>query len=517
MFSGARPAPIQNFAIAQNFDREVYPASDEKRGSGLVRKKSIRSGYKRRNQCAVIVWCKGRAEAAAAFVALRMRYFLATYGCQMNRSDAERVAAVLEGMGYAPAADEEEADVLGVVACSVRQQSADRVYGRSRAWNDRGDRGRIVTFVTGCVLERDREKLAQLFDIQFPIEDLPKLPALLALHTGAATQCLPCAGDARTDYWKIAPRAASAHQAWIPIQNGCNRFCAYCAVPYTRGREVSRAPQEILDEIACLLEKGYRSFTLLGQNVNSYGRDWPAGKPAFARLLDDAASLIEKSGREALIYFTSPHPSDMQRDVFALMAARPAIARQVHLPMQSGDDAVLRRMRRSYTMERYREIIGWVRDLVPDATLFTDIIVGFPGETAEEFAHTYAAVRDIAFDMVFVAAYSPRAGTAGAQLADDVPREEKARRLGAIQDLLKTMGAEKKKRYIGTVQRVLADGVAGADIVSARTNGLIPVHVRLPNTVSAGARAHLAGQFMDARITSAGALSLAAELAGHIG
>jgi len=443
-----------------------------------------------------------------------MQYFLVTYGCQMNRSDAERVAAVLEGMGFSPAANESEANILGVVACSVRQKSADRVYGRSLAWNERRDRARIITFVTGCVLERDRRKLARLFDIQFPIEDLPKLPELFAtsgLALPAGFSAMPgqdTAQDERTDYWKITPRAASAYQAWIPIQNGCNRFCAYCAVPYTRGREVSRAPQEILDEIACLLEKGYRSFTLLGQNVNSYGRDCrPAGTPAFVRLLDDAASLIEKSGHEALIYFTSPHPSDTRREVFELMAAHPAIARQVHLPMQSGDDAVLRRMRRSYTMEHYREIIGWVRALVPDATLFTDIIVGFPGETAEEFERTREAVRDLAFDMVFVAAYSPRYGTSGAALRDDVPREEKTRRLGVLQDLLKTMGAEKKKRYIGTTQRVLVDGVAGADIVSARTNGLIPVHVRLPNT----AGAELVGRFIDVRVTSASALSLAAE------
>ncbi|MDR2734484.1 MAG: tRNA (N6-isopentenyl adenosine(37)-C2)-methylthiotransferase MiaB [Spirochaetota bacterium] len=440
-----------------------------------------------------------------------MQYFLVTYGCQMNRSDAERVAAVLEGMGFSPAANESEANVLGVVACSVRQKSADRVYGRSLAWNERSDRGQIITFVTGCVLERDRGKLAKLFDIQFPIQDLPKLPELL-ISGGFALSAdfvfrQSVMSDARTDYWKIAPLAASAHQAWIPIQNGCNRFCAYCAVPYTRGREVSRDPKEILDEIACLLERGYRSFTLLGQNVNSYGRDWSSGEPAFARLLGDAARLIEKSGREALIYFTSPHPSDMQREVFELMAAHPAIARQAHLPMQSGDDAVLRRMHRSYTMERYREIVGWVRELVPDAALFTDIIVGFPGETEEEFEHTREAVQDLAFDMVFTAVYSPRAGTAGAKLPDDIPREEKSRRLGVLQDLLKTMGAEKKKRFIGTTQRVLVDGAAGADIVSARTNGLIPVHVRIPGVNPA----EFIGQFIDVRVISASALSLAAE------
>ena len=507
---------------------------------------------------------------------LRMKYFLVTYGCQMNRSDAERVAAVLENLGLRPAEDENSARVLGVVACSVRQKSTDRVYGRIVAWNERRDREHIITFVTGCVLPRDRKKLEKLFDILFPIEDLPRFPEFLATHGMSPLSTTTIFGGApplrsasplasapafagssatplvRTDYWKIAPQTFSAHQAWIPIQNGCNRFCAYCAVPYTRGREVSRAAGEILDEIARLLEQGCRSFTLLGQNVNSYGRDWntagdgPDSGAAFVRLLDDAASLIEKSGREAHIYFTSSHPVDMRREVFELMAARPAIAHQVHLPLQSGDDGVLRRMNRSYTIGRYREIIGWARDLVPDATLFTDIIVGFPGETAAEFERTREAMLEFSFDMAFVAAYSPRQGTAGAKLRDDVPREEKSRRLNILGNLLKEMGAAKKARLIGKTMRVLVDGVArgpgvpapgrdappvnspamahpGADaartgggdppveaVVSARTNGLLPVHVRLSGEAALDP-ARLVGGFIDARITGAGALSLAAE------
>jgi tRNA-2-methylthio-N6-dimethylallyladenosine synthase len=548
-----------------------------------------------------------------------MKYFLVPYGCQMNRSDAERVAAVLEDLGLSPTENELEASVLGVVACSVRQKSTNRVYGRIVAWNERRDREHIITFVTGCVLDRDRKKLAKLFDILFSIEDLPRFPELLATHgmsplggkafpqeeardgglppppsSGGAPQTpdSDTAASARTDYWKIKPQTFSAHQAWIPIQNGCNRFCAYCAVPYTRGREVSRDAGEIVDEIARLLEQGYRSFTLLGQNVNSYGRDWkdaehadgmpgglrpadekvyreefqneisrtsadtpappatPAlpsriqdsqnaehadvraaipesigsGQTAFVRLLDDTASLIEKSGREALIYFTSPHPVDMRREVFELMASRPAIAHQVHLPLQSGDDGILRRMNRSYTMERYREIVGWVRELVPDATLFTDIIVGFPGETEAEFERTRQAMLEFNFDMAFVAAYSPRQGTAGAKLRDDVSGEEKSRRLNILGDLLKEMGAVKKARLIGSNMRVLVDGVvrapaggeSGAAIVSARTNGLLPVHVHLSESVGGAIPAPdaLVGQFINVRITGASALSFAAEYAG---
>jgi len=490
----------------------------------------------------------------------------------------------------------------------VRQKSTNRVYGRIVAWNERRDREHIITFVTGCVLDRDRKKLARLFDILFSIEDLPRFPELLATHgmsplrggtprasapasagseappegdtvlSGAEDEqrstfftegkkCVPSLhsvtlGDVplgdRTDYWKIAPQTFSAHQAWIPIQNGCNRFCAYCAVPYTRGREVSRAADEILDEIARLLEQGYRSFTLLGQNVNSYGRDWepdadvhaatrtrraqgetrssqsaqgerawagedaPSEQTAFVRLLDDASSLIEKSGLEALVYFTSPHPVDMRREVFELMAARPSIARQVHLPMQSGDDDVLRRMHRSYTAARYREIIGWVRELVPDATLFTDIIVGFPGETEDEFERTRQAMLEFNFDMAFVAAYSPRQGTAGAKMRDDVPMKEKSRRLNILGDLLKEMGAAKKARLVGSTMRLLVDGVARAPhrapqlstILSARTNGLLPVHVSLPEGAALPAADELVGQFINARITGASALSLAAEYMG---
>ena len=434
-----------------------------------------------------------------------MKYFLVTYGCQMNISDSERVAAVLEELGFEKTENEEEANILGVVACSVRQTSINRVYGRIVAWNERRDREQVITFVSGCILERDSKKFAKLFDLQFSIEDLPKLPDLLSTygvpfvpHEGLAS------GPDRTGYWKIAPHCESTIQAWIPIQNGCNRFCAYCAVPYTRGREVSRDSQEILDEISGLLERGYKRFTLLGQNVNSYGRDREGSLPVFARLLDDAASIIEKSGHEALIHFTSPHPSDMSRDVFEVMRARRAVARQVHLPLQSGDDAVLSRMRRSYTLSRYREIIGWIRELVPEASLFTDIIVGFPGESEAEFENTRLAMEEFQFDMAFVAMYSPRPGTAGSKMKDDVPQAEKNRRLHVLADLLKETAGQRKVGMVGTTQRVLVDGLVSPGLWSARTSGLLPVHV-------AGSEGALAtGQFADVRITGSGSMSLAA-------
>lgn len=450
---------------------------------------------------------KAPAIRSAMRILKGMKYFLVTYGCQMNQSDAERIAAVLEELGFEKTENEAEANILGVVACSVRQTSINRVYGRIVAWNERRDRERVITFVSGCILDRDRKKFAKLYDLQFSIEELPQLPGLLATYGVPFVPRHSLASDnERTDYWKIAPLCGSEVQAWIPIQNGCNRFCAYCAVPYTRGREVSRDAREILDEISRLLGQGYRRFTLLGQNVNSYGRDREGSLPVFARLLDDAADIIEKSGREALIHFTSPHPSDMSRDVFEVMRARRAVARQVHLPLQSGDDAVLSRMRRSYTLSRYREIIGWIRELVPEASLFTDIIVGFPGESEAEFENTRLAMEEFQFDMAFVAMYSPRPGTAGSKMKDDVPQAEKNRRLHVLADLLKETAGRRKAGMVGRIERVLVDGIVSPGVYSARTGGLIPVHIADP---SAGLAA---GMFVDTEITAASPMSLAGRL-----
>lgn len=439
---------------------------------------------------------------------LPMQYFLMHLGCQMNASDTERIAAVLEELGFVRTDDEEKADLLAVVACSVRQKAIDKVYGRIHTWN-RQKHGR-VTMLSGCVLEADERKFAKLFDLIFRMPDLPRLPELLApffqgrggMPAAAATPEY----DPATGFWQIDPHYANPVQAFIPIQNGCNKFCSYCAVPYTRGREVSRPSAEILAEARRLVEGGYRTITLLGQNVNSYGLDRKGAELAFPALLAAMAAVVEEAGKEVRLYYTSPHPQDMSEELFRVMAAHSCIAKQVHLPIQSGDDAVLKAMHRSYDMARFRETVGWMRHHLPDATFFTDIIVGFPGETEEQFENTRSTMEEFRYDMAYIAMYSPRPGAASARAEDTVPHEEKRRRLHLLSDDLKRISLENNRARIGRTLRVLVEGPdRKPGFLSGKTEGLLIVRF-------AAADEALTGSLVDVKITGAAPLSLEGEL-----
>ena len=363
-----------------------------------------------------------------------MTYRLLSLGCQMNTSDAERIASVLEGAGFAEASSEAQADLLGVVACSVRQKAIDRVYGRIHEWNRWKAQRPLLTFVSGCILPEDEAKFLRLFDLVFRIDDLPQLPEMIRT-SGVVT---PAAVDAALQpgrsvtlghadrFWGITPRYGSRHAAFVPIQNGCDKFCTFCAVPYTRGREVSRPARDVLREVEELLGRGYRNITLLGQNVNSYGRDRPGAEPTFAALLDEVGALCDAAAHKVWVYFTSPHPADMSPAVLERIAEHDSLAKQIHLPMQSADDKVLIRMNRNHRLDQYRAVVRNIRATLPTATLFTDIIVGFCGETDAQFERTRRAMEEFAFDMAYIAMYSPRPGGGGGALAGRraVAREE---------------------------------------------------------------------------------------------
>ena len=373
-----------------------------------------------------------------------MTYRLLSLGCQMNTSDAERISAVLEGAGFAEAPSEAQADLLGVVACSVRQKAIDRVYGRIHEWNRWKAQRPLLTFVSGCILPEDEAKFLRLFDLVFRIDDLPQLPEMIrtsGVVTPAAIDAALQPGRAvtlnHTDrFWGITPRYGSDHAAYVPIQNGCDKFCTFCAVPYTRGREVSRPAADVLREVEELLERGYRSITLLGQNVNSYGRDRPGAEPTFAALLGEVGARCDAAVQKVWVYFTSPHPADMAPAVLERIAEHDSLAKQIHLPMQSADDKVLIRMNRNHRLDQYRAVVENIRATLPTATLFTDIIVGFCGETEEQFERTRLAMEEFAFDMAYIAMYSPRPGAAAARWPDDVPQAEKKRRLQVLSDVL---------------------------------------------------------------------------------
>lgn len=430
-----------------------------------------------------------------------MKYCLFPLGCQMNKSDAERIANVLDGMGFTSTEKEDDAELLGVVACSVRQKSIARVYSRIQKWNQMKKTRRIFTFLSGCVLPDDEVKLAKLFDLVFKINELPNLGALFYQHgillPTYSNPFASLADDIEKGFWRISPRYSSKFQAFVPIQNGCNKFCTFCAVPYTRGREVSRPSQEILAEIQQLVLNNYKSITLLGQNVNSYGQDCSGQEINFAQLLEEIGKIGQSTGKEFWVYFTSPHPSDMSIDVLRTIAKYPCLAKHIHLPLQAGHDEVLKRMNRSYTMVEYRQIIENIRAILPSATLFTDIIVGFSGETLEQFEHTRSALLEFKFDMAYLAQYSPRPGAISYSWQDDVNQIEKKRRFQQLTEDLKQVALANNQRMIGKIYRVLVESEAErkAGYLSAHTQGLIPV--QFPST-----NKNLIGQFVDMRILS---------------
>ena len=467
-----------------------------------------------------------------------MKYHIVQLGCQMNISDGERVQRVLEQLGFEPTEREEEANLLGVIACSVRQKGIDKVYSMMQKWDKWRKKKNLLTFVTGCVLPADREKFLKQFDLVFPMSELPEFPAMIQQYgivTPAGIQSLDkgleeikkpklesrnegafkLAGvshpsDKKSilhpekdieNFWHITPKYGSGFEAFIPIQNGCNKFCSFCAVPYTRGREVSRPSGEIMAELKDLVEKGFKSITLLGQNVNSYGLDKKGEEVSFAELLKMIGEFGNQSSSKFWVYFTSPHPRDMSDEVIEVISQYKCLAKQIHLPIQSGDDAVLVRMNRKHSMEKYRSIVQTIRRLIPEATLFTDIIVGFTGETEEQLENTRKAMEEFKYNMAYIAQYSPRPGAASSRWADDIPKDEKKRRYHMLTDELMIHSLEYNKRLIGKTMDVLVRGKDRKDgYLSALTEGKIIVRFASDDE-------SLIGQFVKVKVNSAAAFS----------
>ena len=464
----------------------------------------------------------------------------------MNKSDSERVKTVIEGMGFSYTEDENKAVLLGVLSCSVRQKSIDKVYGKIHQWNKRKAKQPIVTFVSGCILPADKEKFLTLFDMIFSMDELPEFPDMLRQYGIVTPYSLsgnsndtreekrnttpfpvkdeidlsrliinkqviqqqdieikhPQDKDKILGFWDIKPDYQSEFEAYIPIQNGCDKFCTFCAVPYTRGREVSRPSKEILNEVKLLVEKGYKSITLLGQNVNSYGLDKKGKEISFAGLLKQIGELGSRYNHNFWVYFTSPHPRDMTKEVIDVIAEYPVLAKQIHLPLQSGDDKVLIRMNRKHSLKKYREIVEYIRYKIPQATLFTDIIAGFTGETDDQFQRTLDAFKEFRFNMAYIAKYSPRPGATSARWEDDVPHEIKKERLHLLTEELKIHSSEWNKRYVGKFITVL---VIGYDKKGKYLRGLTEgrVNIRFPSE-----NRNLTGSFVNLFVESTSDFSL---------
>ncbi|NNM55388.1 MAG: tRNA (N6-isopentenyl adenosine(37)-C2)-methylthiotransferase MiaB [Spirochaetales bacterium] len=441
-----------------------------------------------------------------------MKYFILNLGCQMNQSDSERIQAVLQQMGMEKTENEEEAFVRGIVACSVRQKAIDKVYSKIYEWNEQKTSKNLLTFVSGCILPADHEKFLKKFDLIFSLQQLKDLPDMFRQYgvttpfSASLEREEPEFSPLMGGFWQVKPQYSSPFEAFVPIQNGCDKFCTFCAVPYTRGREISRPSAEVLEEVQNLVKAGYKSVTLLGQNVNSYGQDRPGQEMTFAELLKEVGKIGQREKADFWTYFTSPHPRDMTREVLEVIAEYPVLAKQIHLPLQSGDDKVLIRMNRNYSLDRYRAIVTDIRAILPKATLFTDIIVGFTGETDEQFHNTRLALEEFQFQMAFIAQYSPRPGAASYRWEDDVPRDVKKSRFHELTEVLLASSLAYNQSLVGQTLRVIVDKPdRKPGYWSGRTEG--KVVVRFP-----AQEKDLTGQFVNLRITQVVPLSLEGEL-----
>ena len=432
--------------------------------------------------------------------------YVDTYGCQQNEADSERLRGYLARMGYAFSDTEEGADLVLVNTCAIREHAEHRVFGNVGALSHTKRRhpGQVIC-VCGCMARQ--EHVAQRLRQSFPYVDLVFGPQLLwqfpqllleKLTTGKrvfATQDVPGAVAEGIPVVRQNPR-----KAWVSIMYGCNNFCTYCIVPYVRGRERSRQPEDILAEVRELAAAGYQDITLLGQNVNSYGKDLDRGVD-FAWLLEQVNAIPG----DFLIRFMTSHPKDAGERLFDTMAACEKVAPVLHLPFQSGSSRVLKAMNRGYTREHYLDLVAQLRARIPDIVLTSDVIVGFPGETQEEFEETLSLIEAVRFDALFTFIFSPRRGTPAEKLDDPMPKEQKNANFQRLLQRQNQISGEKHQAYVGKTLRCLVDGQGEDGRLTARTAGGRLVHL-------AGSPACI-GTWQQAVITDASTWALFGEIA----
>ena len=425
------------------------------------------------------------------------RYLLRTFGCQMNEHDSERIAGLLTADGYVSTEDAAEANVVVFNTCAIRENADNRLYGNLghlRPLKERNPRMRIV--VAGCLAQKDGgaiQERAPWVDVVVGTHALPGLLDLLHRAEAEGPQL-----DVR-EYTEVFPSALPArrevaHHAWVSIAVGCDNACTFCIVPLVRGPQLSRPIGDVLAEVQGLARAGVVEVTLLGQNVNTYGRDLTVPDSSRRPLFADLLRAVDEVDGIRRIRFTSPHPHDFTPDVIDAMAESEHVCEHIHFPLQSGSDRVLKAMRRSYRRERY---LGWlerIRDAIPDVAVSTDIIVGFPGETEEDFADTLEVVDRARFDQAYTFQYSPRPGTRAALMDDQVPKEVVQERFDRLVELQESISLERMRAQVGSTVEVLIEGRGRKGGAQGRTRANRVVH--LPGEIDPGT-------FLDARIVSA--------------
>ncbi len=385
----------------------------------------------------------------------------------MNAHDSERIKGMLESLGLGEAADREDADVLVFNTCTIREKPDTKLAAYlGEAASRKRRRPDTVVAVGGCYAEAQRERIFETYpfvDVAFGPGSIPHLGNWIE----AGGHAVPRGrfGSHETFAATLPMHRERRFSAWVQVSMGCNSVCSYCIVPAVRGREQSRRPGEIVAEIEALAREGVKEITLLGQNVNSWGRDLaPDLHTEFGELLRacDAVEGVER------IRFTSPHPKDFRAPVIAAMAESAAVCEHVHLPLQSGSTRLLKAMRRTYTRERYLRLVAELRDAIPDLALGTDIIVGFPGEAEKDFRETLEVVEEVGYDSAFTFVYSPRAGTAAASMSDQVPADVKRARMGRLVEVVQRVAAERNAARVGRVEEVLVEGPSRTDTTLLR-------------------------------------------------
>ncbi len=450
----------------------------------------------------------------------------------MNLSDSERIASVLESAGY-EFSDKKDVDLLVVNMCSVRQSAVDRIFGlKSKISKLKDKNSKIKTVLTGCILKKNKKKLSEIFDYIISIENIKKLPQIISNSPSQhfqsfSSQSFPLITHGRElleeknclNFFKINPKYQKNFSANVPIMTGCNNFCSYCVVPYTRNREISRPAKEIIAEIKKLVKNEYKEIWLLGQNVNSYNckttkniknKDVPyfrdrGNKEHLYEVIDFSKLLkmINKIDGNFWIRFTSSHPKDFSDSLIKTLAKCEKFAHYLNLPVQSGDNQILKKMNRNYTVEKYKDIITKLRNEMPDISISTDIIVGFPGETKKQFQNTVNLFKEIKFDMAYISQYSPRPKTAAEKIKDNISKQEKKLREITLNKTLEKTALENNKKLIGKKSKVLID---------KKINNYLMGKNNQYKTLKIKSDKNLVGKFVEVKITDAEPWGLKAKI-----
>lgn len=434
------------------------------------------------------------------------RYLIVTYGCQMNEHDTETIKGLLEQMGYRATEDRQEADIILLNTCAVRENAEDKVFGElGHLKGLKAEKPGLMLGVCGCMSQEESVvgrimRKHPFVDLIFGTHNIHRLPHLLR-EAVFGKEMVVEVWSKEGDIIENLPKKREGIKAWVNIMYGCDKFCTYCIVPYTRGKERSRRPEDVLAEVRDLARQGYKEIMLLGQNVNAYGKDFTDRTYTFGDLMDDVRKIDIPRVR-----FTTSHPRDFDARLIEVLAKKGNLMEHIHLPVQSGSSDILKAMSRKYSREHYLQLVRDIRAAMPDVVLTTDIIVGFPGETEEQFAETMSLVREIGYDGAYTFIYSPREGTPAAAMADDVPEQTKRERLQRLNDLLTELSKASNDRLRGQTVEVLVEGESrtNPDVLAARTRTNKLVHFT-------GDRS-LVGQIVQVRITEPQSWLLKGEL-----